>query len=343
MDLNKTQNNIKLSQNENPFGPSPKAIEAVLKNFDKVSLYPEPHSISLKNKLAEKLHLSSENIFVSSGLVESIDILIRNLIAKDENLIIPELTFVAYKILADVFKKEVRLSKMKNFHVDVDDILSRYDEKTKAIIIANPNNPTGTVISENELLKILDNVQQSTYVVIDEAYIEYANHPDYPDTLKLQKKYSNLVVMRTFSKIYGLAGLRVGYTIANKELIEKLDFLQAPFTVNRMASIAALNAIDDDYYIKMCATANLSSREKLFNEIISIGWNVVPSEGNFLFVYFENEKERDFFFDLLEEKKVLARKTDLFGENSAFRITIGTPEMNEIVIQHLREIKVANY
>ena len=119
MDLNKTQNNIKLSQNENPFGPSPKAIEAVLKSFDKVSLYPEPHSISLKNKLGEKLHLSSENIFVSSGLVESIDILIRNLIAKDENLIIPELTFVAYKILADVFKKEVRFSKMKNFHVEI--------------------------------------------------------------------------------------------------------------------------------------------------------------------------------------------------------------------------------
>tara|TARA_B100000959_G_C14746641_1_gene527379 strand:+ start:155 stop:772 length:618 start_codon:yes stop_codon:yes gene_type:complete len=205
MNLNQIQNNIKLSQNENPFGPSPKVIEAISKSCKEVSFYPEHHSISLKNKLAEKLHLSSDNIFVSSGLVESIDIFIRNFIAKDENLIIPEVTFVAYKILADIFKKKVRLSKMKDFHVDVDDILSRYDERTKAIIIANPNNPTGTVISEKELLKILNNVRSSTLVVIDEAYIEYVNHPDYPDTLKFHQKYSNLVVMRTFSKIYGLA------------------------------------------------------------------------------------------------------------------------------------------
>ena len=343
MDLNQIQYNIKLSQNENPFGPSPKAIEAVLNNCNKVSVYPEPHSTSLITRLAEKLNLSNEKIFVSSGLIESIDILIRNFIAKDENLIIPELTFVAYKILADIFKKEVRLSKMKDFGVDVEDILSRYDDKTKAIIVANPNNPTGTVISENELIKILDYVQLSTLVVIDEAYLEYANHPDFPDTLKLQKKYPNLIVMRTFSKIYGLAGLRVGYTIATEELIKQFNYYQAPFTVNKMAAIAAYNAIDDDGFVKMCSVANSTSREKLFNEITSMGWKAVPSEGNFLFVHFDNEKDRDFFFDLLEEKKVLVRKTDLFGEMRAFRITIGTPEMNDVVIKYLREIKVMNY
>jgi len=339
MDLNHIQNNIKLSQNENPFGPSPKAIKAVLENSNKVSIYPEPHSTVLKAKLADKLKLSSDNIFVSSGLVESLDILIRNFIAKDENLIIPELTFVAYKILADVFKKEVRISEMKDFYVDVDDILSRYDEKTKAIIIANPNNPTGTIILNNELLKIMNNVQASTLVVIDEAYIEYASHSDYPDTLKLQKEYPNLIVMRTFSKIYGLAGLRIGYTVATKELINKFDYFQAPFTVNKMAAIAALNALDDEDYINMCAKANNSCREKLFKEIISIGWKVIPSDGNFLFIYFNTENERDFFFNLLEERKVLARKTDMFGEKRAFRITIGTPKMNELVIKHLREIK----
>jgi histidinol-phosphate aminotransferase len=340
MDVNAIQNIIRLSQNENPFGPSPMAMEAVLKDRDKMSCYPEPHSRTLNRKLAAKFNLESDNIFVCAGLTEALDILIRNFIAKDENLVIPELTFVAYKMLAKVFNKEARLSKMNNFHIDVDDMLRLCDKKTKVLIIANPNNPTGTVISEEELVRILDNVPESTLVVVDEAYIEYVNSSDYPDCLMLQEKYHNLIIMRTFSKIYGLAGLRIGYTIATKELIKQFDYFQAPFTVNKLAAIAASHALDDEDYVNMSASSNLVCRENLIKEVEKMGFKVVPSESNFLFIHFDSKDQRDLVFDQIEAKNVMARKMDMFGEERAFRMTVGTPEMNKTVISHLKEVKI---
>jgi len=338
MEIKKIQHIIKLSQNENPYGPSPLAMKAVMDSCADMSCYPEPHSRSLKLMIAEKLDRKIENVFVSAGLVESLDILIRNFIGDHENLVIPELSFVAYKLLADVFRKEVRLSKMDDFHVDVDDLLSLCDKKTKVIIIANPNNPTGTVISEADLLKILKTVSSNTLVVMDEAYIEYNNSDDFPDSLSIQLQYPNLIIMRTFSKIYGLAGLRVGYTIATKELVEQLDFYQAPFTVNQMASIAARHALNDDKFVEKSASSNRICRKKLFNKFTELGYNVVPSQSNFLFVHFDSVRERDTVYDLLENRNVLIRKMDGFGEKKAFRITIGTPEMNQSVMQCLTEI-----
>lgn len=338
MDINKVQHIIKLSQNENPYGPSPKAIEAVKNNCDILNCYPEPHSHTLKSKIALRLNCHTDNVFVSAGLVESLDILIRNFVADDENIIFPELSFVAYKLLADVFQKEARLAKMNNYHVDVDEILKLYNNKTKVILIANPNNPTGTVISETQLLKILNHVAPTTLVVMDEAYIEYCNFKEYPDCIKLQKEYPNLIVMRTFSKIYGLAGLRVGYTIAAKELIEKFDYYQAPFTVNQIAAVAASEAFDDNEFIQMSSSSNFICREKLMIKFEELGFNVVPSESNFLFVHFDTKEERDFIYDQMEKKKVLIRKTDLFGEEKAFRISIGKPEMNELVMHCISSI-----
>jgi len=338
MDINKVQHIIKLSQNENPFGSSPKAIQAVKDNCDILNCYPEPHSNSLKTAIAHKLNCDIKNVFVSAGLVESLDILIRNFVADDENIVFPELSFVAYKLLADVFKKEAKLAKMDNFRVDIEEILKLYDNKTRVILIANPNNPTGTVISETELLKILNYVAPSTLVVMDEAYIEYCNFKDYPDSISLQKTFPNLIVMRTFSKIYGLAGLRVGYTIAAEELIERFDYYQAPFTVNQIAAVAATKALEDDEFIQKSAASNFICREKLMLKFEELGFNVVPSESNFLFVHFDTKEERDFIYDQMEKKKVLIRKTDLFGEEKAFRISIGKPEMNELVMHCISSI-----
>jgi histidinol-phosphate aminotransferase len=342
MEIKKIQHIIKLSQNENPFGPSPEAMKAVVEDIKNMSCYPEPHARSLKVKIAQQFDRDIENVFVSAGLVESLDILIRNFIGEDENLVIPELSFVAYKLLADVFKKEVRLSKMTDYHVNVDDLLSLCDDKTKVIIIANPNNPTGTVISEAELLQILNAVSSSTLVVMDEAYIEYSNSIDYPDSLKLQEQYPNLLIMRTFSKIYGLAGLRVGYTIATKELIEQFEFYQAPFTVNQMASTAAFHALTDNDFVKMSAASNQKCRKKLYDKFVELGYNVVPSESNFLFVHFASSLKRDEIYNELEKRNVLIRKMEAFGEEKAFRITIGTPEMNNTVMQCLVDIAEIN-
>ncbi len=241
---------IKLSQNENPHGPSPMAFKAVLDQCNTVNRYPEVHSETFKSELANYHNLSDDNIFVCAGLVEALDIMIRNFILKGENLIIPKLTFVAYRLLAEVFNVETQFSLMKDYRIDVDSIMEKYNDQTKVIIIANPNNPTGNIITQVELIKLMDNVSPSTYVAIDEAYWEYVSDDDYPNTLKLQEKYPNLIVMRTFSKIYGLAGLRVGYVIASKEIIKKFDYYQPPFTVNRMATIAASAALKDVGFVK---------------------------------------------------------------------------------------------
>jgi histidinol-phosphate aminotransferase len=339
MDITKIQHILKLSQNENPFGPSPLALKAVLENSQKMSQYPEAHSQSLKTRIAQKFDRDVDHVFISAGMIESLDILIRNFIAEDENMVIPEISFVAYKLLADVFNKEARMAKMKNFHVDVDQLLSLCDKKTKAIILANPNNPTGTVISESELIRILKHVPESTLVVMDEAYIEYCDQDKNPNSLKWQKDYPNLIVMRTFSKIFGLAGLRIGYTIATKELIQRLDYYQAPFMVNQVAAIAAHEALNDDEFVHMSVSSNQKCRDKLFAKFVASGYDVIPSESNFLFINFDYQENRDYLFDQLKRKNVMVRKTDMFGAEKGLRITVGTPEMNDLVIQYIDGIE----
>ncbi len=327
---------IKLSQNENPLGPSPKALAAIRDFSSEAHRYPEPHSGSLKNKLAEKLNLQPNNIFVSAGLVESLDILIRNFIANSENMIIPELSFVAYKLLANVFGVNLRLAPMKNYEIDIDTIISLCDHHTKVIILASPNNPTGTVVSEADLIKLLQSVPSSTYVVLDEAYVEYLSPMEQVPAIQLQEQYENLIVMRTFSKIYGLAGLRVGYTIAHPGIIEKFDYFQPPFTVNKLASLAALAAIDDDQYVLESSQANREEREIMYRELKEMGYQVVSSKSNFLLVHFNTKEERDKVYDSLTGHNILIRKTDPFGDQCAFRITIGNKINNKKVLEYFK-------
>ncbi len=332
----KNLNIEKLSQNENPLGPSPMAFKAISEQCKTINRYPEIHSTTLKSEIASHLELNTDNIFVSAGLVEALDILIRNFIVKGENLIIPKLTFVVYRLLAEVFDVETRFSQMKDYRIDVDSIIESCDDQTKVIIIANPNNPTGNIIIEKELIKLLKNVSQHTYVVIDEAYCEYVSDEDYPNTIKLQKEYTNLIVLRTFSKIYGLAGLRVGYTIASKEIIKQFDYYQPPFTVNKMAAIAAAAALNDKQFVKDSFEMNLTARTFLEKELSILGYNIVSSQSNFIFVFFNERVERDKIFDKLASNNLIVRKMGPFGDFKAFRITIPKLENCQKIIDCLR-------
>lgn len=330
------RNIIKLSQNENPLGPSPMALEAVREYCDTMNRYPEPHSHSLKEKLAERHYLEPENVFVSAGLVESLDILIRNFVGPEGNMILGDITFVAYRLMAEVFGINTRFTKLKDYRIDVDDLLTHYDENTKLIIIANPNNPTGTTISEHELIQIMERISPDTLVVMDEAYMEYVDQRNYPNSLGLWERYQNLIVMRTFSKIYGLAGMRIGYSIASEEIVKKMEYYQPPFTVNRLGLIAAMAAIDDTKFIAESARINKEGREMLSRELTACGYKVAPSQANFLYISFSTTEERNKVHDLLAEKDILVRKTDLFGDHFSFRLTIGTEEHNKKVIECLK-------
>ncbi len=336
LEQTKAEEKIKLSQNENPLGPSPKALEAVVAQANSMNRYPEPHSGSLKSILANYHQLSPKNIFVSAGLVEALDIIIRNFVDKGENLIIPKLTFVAYKLLAKIFDVETKFARMNEYRIDVDSIIEHYDAKSKLIIIANPNNPTGNIITEKELLKLLRTVLPHTYVVIDEAYCQYVADENYPDTLKLQRTYPNLIVMRTFSKIYGLAGLRVGYTIAAKDIIEKFEYYQAPFTVGRLAAVAVSAAIKDEKFVRDSFEMNLRGRSFIEEELGNLGLHVLRSQSNFIFVFFDNQEERDVTFDKLARSKLIARKMDPFGESKAFRVTVPRLENCKKIIDCLK-------
>jgi histidinol-phosphate aminotransferase len=327
---------IKLSQNENPLGPSPRVLETVREAGEIIHRYPEPHSRSLKKMLADNLNLPTGRVLVSAGLVESLDIVIRNFVGDEGNMIIGEITFVAYRLLSEVYGIKTKFSRLKDYRMDVDDILRLSDENTKLIIIANPNNPTGSVINENELIRLLEGVSSDTYVVLDEAYGEYVTQEDFPDSLNLLNRYPNLIVMRTFSKIYGLAGLRVGYSIASEEIIELMQHFQAPFTVNHLASRAAMAALDDQDYVRMCCKVNNENRIQLTRELTNLGIKVTPSQSNFLFLTFLSVEERNRVYDILGDNGVLVRKMDLFGADHSFRLTIGKTADNSRIISILK-------
>lgn len=335
MTIKVTENTIKLSQNENPLGPSPLALKAIREFSFSMNRYPEPHSQTLKEDLAKHLGISPKTVFVSAGSIESLDIIIRNFIDKDENLILPEISFVAYKLLAEVFGVQTRFSKMNDYRIDIDSMLELYDEKTKLIIIANPNNPTGTIITHDELVKLMETISSKTYVIIDEAYCEYVSDSDFPKSMGLQKDYPNLIILRTFSKIYGLAGLRVGYAIANSDIVEKLEYLQAPFTVNLLATTAVTATLKDTQFVEKSYMTNLESRSLLEKEFIKLGFKVIPSQSNFIYIHFDTSKERDLYFDRLTNKKVMIRKMCPFGDDKALRITIPKPEDCQKVIDTL--------
>ena len=315
-----------MSRNENPMGPSPLALKAVMDRGHTMNLYPEPHAQTIKNKLSLHLNLPANRIFVSAGSVEALDILIRNFIQKNEHLIIPKVTFIAYKLLANVFKVTVRYAAMNGFGINVDDIMIQCDHKTKMIILANPNNPTGMMISHTELLKILDYVEDETLVVVDEAYCEYVTDTSYPDTLKLLGQYENLIVLRTFSKIYGLAGLRVGYAMASEQMVKQMEYFQAPFTVNRLASIASQAALDDTQFVQESIEMNAHSRRELSDNLRKLGFHVADSQSNFLFVHFDRSTDRDRVVNTLKNAQLHVALTDYYGDEKAFRLTI--PKQN---------------
>jgi histidinol-phosphate aminotransferase len=342
MDKNEADEIIKLSQNENPFGPSTLALKAVREQVDSMNRYPEPHSATLKAEFANHYGLTPENIFVCAGLVETLDILIRNIIKPGENLVIPEITFVAYRLLARVFHVDTRYAEMKDYAIDIDSVIEKADDKTKVIIIASPNNPTGTMTSESDLIKLLKNGSPETYVVIDEAYGEYVSHDDYHDSLELQKEFPNLIILRTFSKIYGLAGLRVGYAIASPSIISHFEYFQPPFTVNHLATVAASAAIKDEEFVEMSYQRNLESRIILERELPKLGYNIVPSQSNFIFTYFDTEEERDRVHQYMEKNGIIARDTDYFGDNKAFRITIPRPGNCQKVIDCLAKYQTVH-
>ncbi|OFY87895.1 MAG: histidinol-phosphate transaminase [Bacteroidetes bacterium RIFCSPLOWO2_12_FULL_35_15] len=326
---------IKLSANENFYGCSPFVKKVIEENAGSVSVYPDYQQGLLKEKIASKYDVPVAKIILGVGTVGIIDAIIRLLVKEDEEIITFERSFVAYGQLANLYKKKIHYASLTNFSCDTIAIFPLVNPKTKVVFIANPNNPTGTIINETQLKAFLNKIPSSIYVVVDEAYFEYVSDNSFPNTIELQKKHPNLIILRGFSKIYGLAGLRIGYGIAEEKTAAFLENFRVPFSINSLSSIAAMAALEDQNFVKKCSEQNKMEREFLVEEIKKIGYNVFPSHGNFLFMFFESNADKESVFNKLSENGLMVCNLKIFGQENSLRIGVGDRETNKRIIRSL--------
>jgi len=329
---------IKLSQNENAFGVPPLALKAIKEVSSEASYYPDLVHTALENKLAKKFNITKVELIISAGSVSIIDFAMKAFVGLAENIVTAEITYVAYKLFAQINQRECRQAKLVNAGISLDNILALCDDKTKLIFLANPNNPTGSIISHEALENLLKTLKSKVMVVIDESYSEYVSDTTYPNSLELQKKYINLIITRSFSKVYGLAGLRIGYAIAHPGIINSLKQKQIPFTVTNLAAAAALAALNETEFINKSVITNDVERTYLYNELKNLGFNAHPSQGNFIYIEFDTPDKMNKISEYLISKGIYARPLGPFGTDKGLRISVGLPEINKHVIKVLKEL-----
>lgn len=327
---------IKLASNENTSGPSPKALENIREFLDKIYLYPDSQCTELKKKLAQKYNVTEDMLILGNGSDEILLFIAGAYIEQGRNAVTSEATFPEYTFAATLFGGEMKYGKMTNLRYDLNNILRIVDEHTQVIFIANPNNPTGTYVTHPELVHFIGNIPNYMLIVIDEAYIEYVTENDFPDTLSLLQQYNNLLILRTFSKMYGLAGLRIGYGIGSPQVIEDLHKTKEPFNVNAVAQVAALGALDDHKFVEKSLKINQAGKEYLYREFDAMNLQYWKSAANFILVRTGmNSMEA---FKILMDRGVTIRALPVCGYTDTIRVTIGTQEQNELFIRLLKEM-----
>lgn len=328
----------KLASNENALGPSPRALTAAREAAARVNLYPDGSAFCLRNALAARLGVEAREVFVGNGSNELIELLVRTFVLEGEEVLTSAQSFVAYKLAAQAQGRTLVEAPMKaRFHYDLDALRKLLSRRTKVIFLANPDNPTGTWFTEAELTPFLDAVPKETLVVLDEAYVEFVDAPGFQDALSLRRKYPNLVVLRTFSKIYGLAGLRLGYGIARAEVAELVDRVRAPFNVNLVAQAAGVAALGDADHVELSRALVRRERPFLAAGLAALGATVVPSQGNFVFADFPGRPGKEVFEALLREG-VVVRPMGGYGFPTAQRVTVGLHEENEKCLAALKKV-----
>lgn len=327
---------IKLASNENPIGPSPRAIEAMEKAIRKVNFYPDSNCFYLKKALAQHVGMQEENVIIGNGSDEILKLLAEAFLKDGEEVIYGVPSFVEYEFVTRVMNGKMVEVSLKNFTYDLPAIAEKITSRTKIIFICNPNNPTGTMVTQQEVEKFMTQVPDDVLVVFDEAYQEYCTDQAYPNTLKYVQEGRKVIVLRTFSKIYALAGLRVGYGIAAKEFIDCLMRVREPFNVNSIAQAAALASLEDKDWVESVRQLNMEGRDYWYRELSAMGLDYVPTQANFLFI---NVKASSIEVgDRLMRKGVIVRPGNIFGYPEYIRVTIGTREQNEYFITTLRQV-----
>jgi histidinol-phosphate aminotransferase len=325
------KNALKFASNENPLGPSPLAIKAIMESTHMFNRYPEGTSFFLRERLAEHLGFPMEQIVVGNGSNELIELLCHIFAGAGDEVVIGDPSFPMYKIAIDLMGATPVMVPLKNHKFDMAAMAKAVTPKTKIVFICSPNNPTGTIVKEAEVRKFMDSIPETVVVVFDEAYCDYVKDPNYQDSFKLLREGRLVVTLRTFSKIYALAGLRVGYGIASEELVFLMNTVRLPFNVSCVGQVAARASLDDEKQVTRSVKVNSEGMEFFTEKLTRLGLKMVNSEANF------------FLVDLSVECKTACRELEKRGlivrpMGPFVRITVGTQKENERLLEGLKEV-----
>lgn len=325
---------VKLASNENPLGPSPKAVAAMQKVISNLHLYPDGNAFYLKRKLAEKLGVTPANIILGNGSNEIIEFVGHAFMRPGVDVVVSDYCFAIYPIMTKMFGANLISVPARDLGHDLDAMLKTVTPATRVMFVANPNNPTGTLIPKEQILRLVEQVPDSVLLVMDEAYIEFlADAPDLLPVIRGGKK-NNLLLMRTFSKIYGLAGLRLGYGIANPELISAMEKIRQPFNINSIIQAGALAALDDSEHLERTKANNREGLKFYETELNGLGLQYVPSEANFILVKVGNGQK---VFEAMQRLGVITRPMGGYNLPEWIRITVGTPSENQRAATALKQ------
>ena len=326
---------IKLASNENPLGPSPKALAAMQKTLAGLSLYPDGNCFYLRRRLAEKLGISTANLVFGNGSNEIIEFVGHAFMEPGTDVVVSQYCFAVYPIVTKLFGANLITVPAKNYGHDLPAMLKAITPKTRVVFVANPNNPTGTIVSKDELTAFAKQVPSNVLLVLDEAYIEFLDGPaDFVSKIREGQK-PNLILMRTFSKIFGLAGLRIGYGIAQPELIASLEKIRQPFNINSMAQAGALAAIDDAEHMRKTRENNTSGQKFFADAFRQMGLEFIPSAANFVLARVGDGQHA---FEALQQQGVIVRPLGGYQLPEWIRISIGRPEDNERCLKSLKKV-----
>jgi histidinol-phosphate aminotransferase len=329
---------VKLASNENPYGPSPRGVEAARAALGDAHRYPDGGAFALRHKLSQRLGVDPRQILIGAGSNEIIDLLVQTFCAADDEVLAPQYSFVAYKLAAQKNRRVFREAACTaDLQYDVDAILAAVSPGTKLVFFANPNNPTGAYLPRERFETLVAKLPERVLLAVDEAYFEYAYAADYPSALDYLARRGRILLLRTFSKIYGLAALRIGYAVASSELLDYVHRIRLPFNVSAPAQAAALAALDDEAHVARARAGNDAELPRLSAALAALGLVPLPSQCNFILVGVDGRDGRT-LYDRLLRKGVIVRPMNAYGLPHHLRVTVGTAQENARLLAALREL-----
>ena len=330
-------NIIKLASNENPLGASPKALDAIQESLVEIHRYPDASGYELRKKLSERFNVGIDNVVLGAGSEGIMSTIMRTFLLSDDELISAENSFIGFRVLANASGKRIHWVPMDQHRYDLEAMADKITDYTKIIYIANPDNPMGTYITKKEFDTFYSHVPERVLIILDEAYFEFAHDlKDYPDSMTY--RYDNVITLRSFSKAYGLGGIRIGYGFAHNDLINNLLKVKVPFEPSSLAQVAGLAALDDDEFLSRTLELNEKGMKYIKEELELLKVRFIPSIANFITTIWESETKATNLTNDLLEKGVIVRQLTAFGWPNYIRISIGLEEENHRFIESLKEI-----